>query len=924
VHHPEVGSTTDPLIGREEELAAVSGFLEALREAPRALVLEGEAGIGKTRVWREGVEVACARGCRVLVAQPAGGEVRLAFAALGDLLGDLPPAALAALPAPQRRALRIALLVEEAGDGALDQRLIGVALLEALRALASDGPVLIAIDDLQWLDGASAAALGFAARRLREERVGFLLTIRTGEDVGGLDQALPEPVRRIGIGPLSIGAVQSLLRQRIGAAFPRPTLRRLWQTCRGNPFYALELGRTLLEHGGRFPQGESVPIPLSLADLLRRRVGAVPQQTRDVLLAAAIAASPSVDTVRTATGADAWERLRPGFEAQLVKLDGSRLRFAHPLLAAAVAANADPGRRRELHARFADAVADPEERAWRLALAADGADAHAAAALEAAAARAGGRGAPDTAAQLLELAVRLTPAESTDDAVRRALAAARAHDLAGDAGRAEEILNALIVELPAGPRRAEALLALMHTDTTARNRALAEQALREAADDAKLRARILIEFAQWLEITEGPPAGLGCAREALALAEPSGDKPLLLQALSIVGHLETLAGGEDWLALLERARALEAQGFSVPRWVAPGHWIGVRLMWADELDRARELLEAEYRQAVALGDEASRAGLCFHLTQLETRAGNAARAHAYAAEGWELEEAGGREQSRAVSAYARALAEAHFGDAGRARALAADVLTVFEALGDHFFTMHTRSVLALLALGEGDYEAAHRALDGLRELRAAIGIGEPGIFPFDSDEIEALVGIGQLDAADALVATLKVRGRELDRPRLLATAERCRGLILASRGRPEEAVGALQRALHEHQRLPVPLERARTLLALGTVQRRARRKRAAREALEAALALFSQLGSNIWAERARGELARIGGRAPSGSTLTAGERRVAALVAHGRTNREVAAELFVTVNTVESTLRRVYSKLGVRSRAELASRFARR
>jgi DNA-binding CsgD family transcriptional regulator len=146
--------------------------------------------------------------------------------------------------------------------------------------------------------------------------------------------------------------------------------------------------------------------------------------------------------------------------------------------------------------------------------------------------------------------------------------------------------------------------------------------------------------------------------------------------------------------------------------------------------------------------------------------------------------------------------------------------------------------------------------------------------------------------------------------------------VLASTGRLDEAVSALQRALLEHERLPVPLERARTLLALGSVQRRARRKRAARQALGEALALFKELTSNVWVERARGELARIGGRAPSGSGLTASEQRVAALVAEGRTNKEVAAQLFVSVNTVETTLRRVYSKLGVRSRAELARRFA--
>jgi DNA-binding CsgD family transcriptional regulator len=182
--------------------------------------------------------------------------------------------------------------------------------------------------------------------------------------------------------------------------------------------------------------------------------------------------------------------------------------------------------------------------------------------------------------------------------------------------------------------------------------------------------------------------------------------------------------------------------------------------------------------------------------------------------------------------------------------------------------------------------------------------------------------LGELERAAALCERLEGRGRAVDRPWALATAARCRGLIAAARRDLEAAIRESERALAEHSRLPVPFERARTLLALGQVQRRAKRKRAAREALEAARAVFEELGAPLWIERARGELARIGGRPASGSELTPSEARIAALVAEGRTNKEAAAELFVTVNTVETTLRHVYAKLGVRSRAELARRFA--
>ena len=188
------------------------------------------------------------------------------------------------------------------------------------------------------------------------------------------------------------------------------------------------------------------------------------------------------------------------------------------------------------------------------------------------------------------------------------------------------------------------------------------------------------------------------------------------------------------------------------------------------------------------------------------------------------------------------------------------------------------------------------------------------MFPFDADEIEALCGVGRIDEAMELTAELERRARALERPRLLATSLRCRGLLAAARGDLESAISVLGAALVEHGRLSVPLERGRTLLVLGSVQRRAHQKRAARQTLDNARDLFEQIGVPLWRHRAVEELARIGGRAPSRGTLTAGEQRIAQLAAEGRSNKEIAATLFLSVNTVESTLSRTYSKLGIRSR----------
>jgi DNA-binding CsgD family transcriptional regulator len=217
---------------------------------------------------------------------------------------------------------------------------------------------------------------------------------------------------------------------------------------------------------------------------------------------------------------------------------------------------------------------------------------------------------------------------------------------------------------------------------------------------------------------------------------------------------------------------------------------------------------------------------------------------------------------------------------------------------------------------------ADRHLRPIWPALTAMGFREPTVWPVLPNAIEALVGLGEMEAAAALLADLTELGRALDSAWALSLAARCHGLLLAARGAPEEALTSFDEALEGHRRLPGEFERARTLLAQGRTLRRMKRRRDARDALQAALAIFEELGTPLWAAQAREALARIGGRAPGPDALTPTEQRVAALVAEGGTNREVATALFVSVHTVEANLTRVYAKLGVRSRAELAHRLA--
>jgi DNA-binding CsgD family transcriptional regulator len=228
------------------------------------------------------------------------------------------------------------------------------------------------------------------------------------------------------------------------------------------------------------------------------------------------------------------------------------------------------------------------------------------------------------------------------------------------------------------------------------------------------------------------------------------------------------------------------------------------------------------------------------------------------------------------------------------------------------------SALGFIAVSEGDFAEASRRLGPMMEAALAVGVFEPGVLRYLGDGIEALVMVEDLDMASALTARLEERGRELDRAWALAVGARCRGLLRSAGGDQPAAIEALDEAIRHHDRLAQPFERARTLLVQGVVLRRDRRKRAARQALEGALEQFESLGAPLWADRTRAELGRIGGRAPSSLALTPTEERVADLVAGGATNQEVAAALFLSLKTVEWNLSRIYRKLGVRSRTELA------
>jgi DNA-binding NarL/FixJ family response regulator len=273
--------------------------------------------------------------------------------------------------------------------------------------------------------------------------------------------------------------------------------------------------------------------------------------------------------------------------------------------------------------------------------------------------------------------------------------------------------------------------------------------------------------------------------------------------------------------------------------------------------------------------------------------------------------------------YANALLDAHLGHVEDAREAAERGIALSESCGDEVFRLQNLAVLGFLELSVGDAAGADRILRPLAARLASSGWREPSISGELPNAIEALVELGELGEARRLLADLQDRVSRIESPWGEASAARCEGLILAAEGDLEAALAAYARALRVHERLPQPFDLGRTLLAQGATQRRARQRRVARETLERALAIFDELGATLWAGKARSELGRVGGRGPAGDELTPTERRIAELVAEGKTNKEVAAILVVADRTVESALTQIYRKLEVRSRTELAGKLTR-
>jgi DNA-binding CsgD family transcriptional regulator len=550
-------------------------------------------------------------------------------------------------------------------------------------------------------------------------------------------------------------------------------------------------------------------------------------------------------------------------------------------------------------------------------------------ALEEAGRHARARGAPDAAAELLELARKLTPPGDSVGLLRRSVEAAEYHFDAGDATRATALLEEAIATARPGRDRARILFRLASISwlDMRRVQGFSEQALQEARDDAGLRTASL-EHLAWVGIYHGDLAfAAEHASASRSWAQRTADPAIRADSLSTFAMIEFLLGrpAQDLMAeavQLEDLAMREGPGSQTTVFTASRTCHGLQLLWAGELDAARQVLHQELTVYERLGKYVVRDELLAYLAEVECRAGNWEVAARHAQEAHEIDIESGRVLGQGHMLFPKALVAAHKGDVDRARSDAEEGLRRCLRNEDTLDASCNRAVLGFLELSVGNPAAAIGRLEPVLEFLDELGSPEPGVIPCMPDAIEALVSLGRLGEAETLLDRLERQGRTMDRPWAIATAARGRGLLTAAHGDLPAARSALERALTEHGRVPQPFELARTLLAKGEVERRAKQKRAARAALDQALGIFETLDAPLWAQRAREDLARVGGAVLPSGELTPTEQRIARLVGEGKKNREVADALFISVKTVEANLSRIFHKLGVRSRTELTRRIA--
>jgi DNA-binding CsgD family transcriptional regulator len=905
-------------VGRERERARIDRLLQEARAGKSgALLLHGEAGIGKTALMRWAIGQAT--GLRVLRARGIETESDIPFAGLAELVTPLLDR-VDDIPEVQARALRGALALGPATPH--DRFTVPAGLLSLLAVAAEEQPVLVAIDDAQWLDEPSLEAFLFAGRRLGAEGVAMLGALREGTPVAGLEVPWLELLR---IEPLAAAEARELLTASQADRIAPAVADRLVETSAGNPLALLEIPRLLSDgqRAGREPLEEPLRPGTGVERAFRRALDGLGDAERRALLLAASAHTGRIGAIEPALREMdlTMDHLGAAETARLITIAEGEVEFRHPLLRSTAYHAAGATERRAAHGALAAAapVGSPE-RAWHLAACAVAPDEEVAAALEAAALDARGRGAHATAARDFGRAAQLTPddeprarrlLEAATDATRSG-EADQAFALLGDAARlASDPLLAADVQRMTGHvemRRGSPLVAY---------ELLVAEADRVRSRDPRRAAGMFLEASVSHMITGDMHALVATAERARTLAT-SADPAVELLATAVIGEAYLALGdveqGDAMLSACE-PYLLEGDPLAIVEIVGMAAHSSV---WIENFDRAQRIFD---RLIAAARDASAVSALIYPLaarSHMDFRLGRWAAARAEATESVELAHDTGQLPLLAHSLAALAHVEAGMGAEDACRRHVTEGLALTARFQGEATTTYLHAALGLLELGLGRIPEAIAALEETQRHADRLQM-QPSLVQSTPDLIEAYARAGRRDDALALTDTFDARGRKAGSRWAAAATARLRALLAPD----AEVRAAFEAALALHDGLPMPFERARTQLCFGERLRRARQRADAREPLKEALETFERLGARGWAERARTEL-RATGEQQTRRTETAAEQltphelQIAVLVSQGMTNREAAAALFLSPKTIEYHLGQIYRKLDVRGRAQLA------
>ncbi|MBX3032032.1 MAG: AAA family ATPase [Chloroflexi bacterium] len=930
------------IVGRDAEWTVLERSLDGLATIPtgprpgRVVVIEGEPGMGKTTLWEAATAAARDRGVRVLDARPTEVEADLAYAGLHDLVREVTDAELGVLPTPQRHALDTALYRGRPEDdpeaGAPEAGVLTVALGSLLHSLSRQAPVLVAVDDIHWLDRASLGPVGAMVRRLTDVRAGLtdarvclLAAARVPEDGADhgtagrgawLDIAWTE---RVALRPLSMGALHRLLGDRLGISLARPALVRFHALTGGNPLLAIELagawGAAAVE---RAEAGQA--LPRTLDSLLLGRIDRLEPADRRVAEAVAAIGRPHADLLgRVLDEPDVASLARHAIESGVLATDSDRLRCAHPLIGAALLAALSPGGRRALHGRIAAALDDPVDAARHHAAAAAGPDETVAVLLDRASEVAARRGAGLEAMTLRERALDLTPTDDIGAVVRRRVALADSVFTAGDTERARGILEDTAADHPDVSLDTRLEAGLLHATVhwfsgdNPHAVALGRRALAAAGDDRRWRARINARLSWMMDSDLPEQAAYGAA--AVELLDPDEDPRTYAFALLNLAWARLLAGEGEDLAALERGQRLQ-QGASF--WDSST----IPAVWAKAMDRfdaARVLIDHFLAGGRERGDENSVAQLLSMRAELEAWTGRMDLALQLAEESVAAAEQSGQGVYLVTSLARRGLVRAYLGDLDGADADARASLAVARP---PLLSPVPLSVLGFVALTRGDPRTAAEHLLAAAAMLDGTRMREPATYRLHGDLVEALVLSGDLDSAAEHVERLEERARVTPRPWIHVIAARSRALLQGAHGDVPGALAAFERVFEAHTSLEMPFELARSQLVHGLALRRSGSRRRAASSMQRALEGFESVGCGPWADRARDELGRVGLQRGHRDALSPREEHIARLAADGMSSRQIGERLSISNRTVESILARAYAKLDISTRAELGSRIA--